>query len=212
MFVPAPFRTDDFDAIVAIIDQYALATAVSNGQPLPYVTHLPVIRAPRDAEEPTALVGSRLMGHLNRGNPHWQSLSDGDPILLVFQGPSSYISPSVYGRHPVAPTWNFVSIHVHGRLSLREPGPDTLDVVCRTVSRFEANLGTGWDMTESMDYFRRIEPAVGAFDVRVEAVDSQFKLSQDQPPDMLRRVRDRIEEQSSQGCTGMADLMRKVNP
>lgn len=211
MFVPSPFRTDDVESVTGVIDRHGLATAVSFGDPLPFVTHLPVIRAPRAGDDPTTLVGSRMLGHLNNKNPHWQSLSTGDPILLVFQGPSSYVTPSVYGRHAVAPTWDFVSVHVRGRISLREPGTDTLDVVCRTVSQFEATIGTQWDMTESLDYFRRIVTAVGAFDVDVESVDSQFKLSQDQPEDMRRRILDRFAEQPETACSGLIELMREAN-
>lgn len=209
MFVPAPFQVEDLGAITAVIDRHALATAVSRGEPVPHVTHLPAIRAPEPDDDVHSLVGTRLLGHMNRNNPHWRSLSTGDAVLLVFHGPSGYITPSIYRcPHPAAPTWDFVAVHVRGRVRLLEPGEPTLEVVCRTVDRLESTVGSRWEMADSMQYFRRIVGAVGAFEVRVEGVDSQFKLSQDLDAENRRRVCDDLAARSGPAPGGLVEVMR----
>jgi transcriptional regulator len=57
------------------------------------------------------------------------------------------------------------------------------------VRAFEGAFGDGWDMTESLDYFRKIVPAVGAFRLKVTGAEGMFKLSQDQPAEVRDRVR-----------------------
>jgi transcriptional regulator len=83
-------------------------------------------------------------------------------------------------------------------------------VVCATVRRFEEAFGAGWDMAESLSYFRKILPGVGAFRFTVTGADGMFKLSQEQAPD----IRDRVKESfSGRGCTrhrATADLMGRL--
>jgi transcriptional regulator len=44
---------------------------------------------------------------------------------------------------------------------------DTLCVVKATAAEFEKNFGNSWDMTDSLGYFDRLLPGVGAFRVSV---------------------------------------------
>src|SRR5258708_40005290 len=44
-----------------------------------------------------------LEGHFAKANPHWQSLANRE-TLVVFPGPHSYVSPSLYPEHLSVPT------------------------------------------------------------------------------------------------------------
>jgi transcriptional regulator len=201
MFVPPPYREPDGSWTVDLIRNNPLALLVSNGGPAegPWATHLPVIPDPRAAGELSAdLSGAVLLGHMNRDNPHWAALQDGGAALLTFTGPHAYVSPTVYEVTPAAPTWNFTSVHARGTIERLDSPEASLEVVTSTVSAFEARFGTGWDMSESLGYFRRILPGVGAFRFTVTAVDGMFKLSQEQAPE----IRDRVQQSfSGRGCT-----------
>ncbi|MDR6315949.1 transcriptional regulator [Actinoplanes couchii] len=139
-------------------------------------------------EEHDDLAGITLLTHMNRKNPLWASLRDGVRVLVIFQGPRGYVSPTVYGVSPAAPTWNFTVVHAHGVVRLIEAGEPTLRVVKHTVQVLERRFGAGWDMTGSIGYFERIVPAVGALEIHVDAVESMFKLSQDQPAELQAKV------------------------
>lgn len=194
MFVPAQYREPDSSWMVDLIRRNPLALLVTDGgaQRGPYATHLPVIEDPEATPGAFGddLSGAVLLGHMNRENPHWRALEDGQVVLLVFTGPHGYISPTVYKKTPAAPTWDFTAVHVHGTVRKIDSLEETLGVVKSTVRNFEAGLGTGWDMTESLDYFRQLAPGVGAFRITVTGAESMFKLSQEQQPETRCLVRD----------------------
>ncbi len=213
MFVPDDYRAPDASWMADLLRNNPLALCVTNGDAAagPFATHLPVIRDPRTAAgEGDDLTGALLLGHMNLQNPHWRALRSGQPVLLVFTGPHAYVSPTVYGKSPAAPTWDFTAVHVHGTLERIDPGADTLDVVTSTVRAFETDLGTGWDMTDSQEYFHRLLPGVGAFRVTVTGAEGMFKLSQEQEPCLRERVRASFAERDCGRHRETARLMEKL--
>lgn len=215
MYVPSLYRTPDGSWMVDLLRRNPLALMVTNGEPEtgPHATHLPIIPDPGPAAEwPADLAGATLLGHMNRANPHWRALADGSTVLLVFTGPHAYVSPTVYRITPAAPTWNFTSVHVHGRLRRIESAAETLEVIRATVSRFEQEeFGNGWDMSGSIDYFRKLLPAVGAFRVTVSHAEGMFKLSQEQDPEVRERVRLSFAQRESTDCREAARLMDRIS-
>lgn len=192
MFVPRQYREPDESWMVDLIDHNPLALLTTNGDSGqgPSATHLPALRDPRWMGEWAGdLSGTQFLGHMNIQNPHWSALRNGDPVLLIFTGPHAYVSPTVYRTTPAAPTWNFTSVHVHGIVEKIDASEETMDVVKSTVRAFEGLFGDGWDMSESVDYFRKILPGVGAFRIDVRRAEGMFKLSQEQEPEVRSRVR-----------------------
>ncbi|MFE7644191.1 FMN-binding negative transcriptional regulator [Streptomyces phaeoluteigriseus] len=191
MFVPSHYREPDGSWMADLIRGNPLALAVINGSADlgPFATHLPVIPDHRTTGEwPDDLAGATLFGHMNRANPHWRALKTGDVVLLAFTGPHAYVSPSVYEVTPAAPTWNFTSVHVRGVVEKIDSLEETLEVVRATARSFEARFGADWDQSESIEYFRKIVPAVGAFRISVTGAEGMFKLSQEQPAEVRERV------------------------
>ncbi|MEV0558606.1 FMN-binding negative transcriptional regulator [Streptomyces sp. NPDC050597] len=214
MFVPSQYREPDVSWMVDLMRGNPLALMASNGTPSdgPFATHLPVITDPQWEELPARdLADVPLLGHMNRANPHWAALNTGSVILLTFTGPHAYVSPTVYDITPAAPTWNFTSVHVHGVVEKIESTEETLGVVKATVQAFEKEFGYSWDMSESIGYFRKIVPGVGAFRVRVTRAEGMFKLSQEQRPEIRERV---AQSFAGHGCTRhaqTADLMNRLS-
>ncbi|MFF3554985.1 FMN-binding negative transcriptional regulator [Streptomyces tsukubensis] len=213
MFVPSMYREPEGSWMVNLIRENPLALAVANGSPEkgPFATHLPVVFDPETSADPAGeLPGTTLLGHMNRANPHWAALETGSVLLLTFTGPHSYVSPSVYGVTPAAPTWNFTAVHVRGVVEKIDSLEESLDVVQSTVRAFEGAFGNGWDMTESLGYFRRIAPAVGAFRLTVTGAEGMFKLSQEQPDDVRRRVRESFGQSACRYRRETAGLMSRL--
>jgi len=195
-----------------LIRDNPLALAVSNGddEAGPFATHLPVIPDPDGAPPAGDLTGSTLLAHMNRANPHWKSLRTGDVILLTFTGPHAYVSPAVYEVTPAAPTWDFTAVHVRGVVEVIDSLDGALALVQATARLFEDRFGAGWDQTESIEYFRKIVPGVGAFRVAVTAAESMFKLSQEQPAEVRERVRRSFGARACTRQRAVADLMDKL--
>ncbi|MEU6291021.1 FMN-binding negative transcriptional regulator [Streptomyces sp. NPDC005047] len=213
MFVPSFYREPSNSWMVDLIRGNPLALAVANGQPDegPFATHLPVIFDPdHPLDRDDDLTGATLLGHMNRANPHWGSLETGGVLLLTFTGPHSYVSPTVYEVTPAAPTWNFTAVHVRGVVEKLDSTDETLAVVQSTVRAFEGEFGNGWDMTESLGYFRKIAPGVGAFRFTVTGAEGMFKLSQEQPGEVRERVRESFGQSGCVHKRGTAGLMSRL--
>jgi transcriptional regulator len=209
VFVPATYRQPDQSWTIDMIRSNPLALLVTADPlgPGVHATHVPVILDPA-AGDPTAGDPAEivLLGHMNRANPHWAAVEAGE-ALVVFTGPDSYVSPTVYQTTPAAPTWDFTSVHVRGPVQLLDEGEPTLAVVQATVRAYEAEFGTGWDMSESVGYFRKILPAVGAFRIQGRRTEAMFKLSQEQPPEVRERVRESFGGDPTGRRGEVADLM-----
>jgi transcriptional regulator len=114
--------------------------------PAPLVaTHLPLVI--RD-EGPHGL----LEGHFAKANRHWQSLA-GRETLVVFPGPHSYVSPSLYTEELSVPTWNYIAIHAYGTLELVEDDPGKEALLSDLIAATEPAFATQWAAVP--DGFRR---------------------------------------------------------
>jgi transcriptional regulator len=212
MFVPSMYREPDAQWILELIRRNPLALLMTNGTDAdgPFGTHLPVIADPRlPAEGVTDLTGTVLVGHMNRGNPQWKALRPGMPAVLSFAGPHGYVSPTLYQRTPAAPTWNYTAAQVRGVIERIDSAEESLAVVRSTAGTLESEFGYGWDMSESIDHFRRILPAVGAFRFTVVRAEGIFKLSQEQNGETRDRVCRHFQEASGRQPE-VADYMSRL--
>jgi transcriptional regulator len=211
MFVPEIYQNHDHARLREEIRRYPLAVLAGNGDPVPWLTHLLAIPHPDEGGEPDApLTGSVLLGHMNRDNPHWAALTEGSAATLVFLGPHGYVTPTLYRTTPAAPTWDFVTVHVHGTVHPVAAGEQTLDVVRWTVEACERSFGSGWDMRPSLDYFRAILPGVGAFRFEVTGVDAMYKLSQEQSAERQDRITASFAASEAGTRRELAELMRAL--
>lgn len=56
--------------------------------------------------------------HLMRSNPIVRALAEPVSAVVAVSGADSYISPDWYKTPDQVPTWNYVAVHLRGRLSL----------------------------------------------------------------------------------------------
>lgn len=209
MFVPSLYQPKDPAWLRLVIADYPLAVLVTNGPEVPYATHCPII-VESEPPEGQGVVGATLLGHMNRANPHWSSLTNFVNAQLIFSGPHSYVTPAIYRTTPAAPTWDYISVHLRGTLCVITDFDETLQVVRRTVEVYEEAFGDGWDPQPSLDYFRSIGPAVGAFRIHVDDADGMFKLSQEKELETQDRVLARFAEAPSGTAKDLAEMMRAL--
>jgi transcriptional regulator len=212
MYVPELYRPPNPAWEIELVRAYPLALLVTNGVDGPTASNVPVIleREPIGAEQQAGMTGLTLVGHMNRENPQWTELARGGRALLVFSGPHSYVTPTLYARTPAAPTWNFTAVQLHGTVRPLPAGPETIRVIQDTVLRFEERFGSDWDMSSSLGYFQQIVPGVGAFRLIPDSVQSMFKLSQEQRPEVRARVCTAFARDDSTRHRRLADLMDEI--
>jgi len=144
-------------------------------------THLPLIV--KDEGE-----HGLIEGHFAKANPHWRALA-GRETLVVFQGPHSYVSPSLYVEELSVPTWNYIAIHAYGTLSLIEDDPGKEMLLADLIAANEPAFFEHWHTLP--DGFRRTMLAgIVGFRIPIARIEGKFKLSQNRKPEERRNVHD----------------------
>ena len=124
-----------------------------------------------------------LRAHVARANPLWHETRSEVPVLVVFQGPQAYISPSFYpskAQHgKVVPTWNYIMVQARGTIRAVDEAPWLHDFVSRLTDRHEAGRAAPWAVSDApADYIATMVQAIVGIEVRLSAVTGKWKVSQ----------------------------------
>jgi transcriptional regulator len=184
MYTPRFNQVSDRSTLIEAMQAYTFAILFgpinSTDDTVPHhATHLPLIL--RD-EGPHGV----LEGHFAKANSHWQSLANRE-TLVVFSGPHSYVSPSLYAEKLSVPTWNYIAVHAYGTLGLIEDdaGKDAL-----LAGLIQANDPAYADQWRKLpDGFRRSMLAgIVGFRIPIDRLEGKFKISQNRPESDRRAV------------------------
>src|SRR6185295_14409032 len=137
--------------------------------------------------------------HLARANPHSRSLG-GRNTLVIFNGPSTYVTPRWY-RDPLnVPTWNYAVVHAQGVPSLVEDFEGIRSILVQTTERFESGSAKPWTLDLPRDFEAQLVGAIVGFKIPLERIEAKFKLSQNRSPadreGVLQDLRERTDEMS----------------
>lgn len=179
MHIPPQFSQQDPSQLVALIKQYPLANVVCVIEQGLCAHHLPLYLA--ESQETTV-----LRGHIAKANDMWKVVADKSQVLAIFQGPQAYITPNYYPtkqQHGKAvPTWNYVAVHIKGSLRFIDDSSYKYEVVDRLTHHMEAEEAKPWQLSDAPDeYIERMLTGIVGIEIVVEAMEGQFKLSQNQP-------------------------------
>lgn len=199
MYIPKPFKIEDEALIYDFIEKYGFATLFSQHKGEPYATHLPLLL---DKSE------HLLYGHFARPNAQWKD-AEGQQVLAVFQGPHCYISPSWYETSKAVPTWNYVSIHVYGKMEIVEDRNAIIDSLNDLVNKYE--------ISDSPYNLNHVEPSfiegmtkgIVAFRIKITNTEAKAKLSQNHPVERQELIIKHLEETSQEDNMQVAALMKK---
>jgi len=144
-------------------------------------TPLPLMLDPADGPQ-----GS-LIGHIARANPQWRTTDVAQEVLAIFSGPDSYISPSYYETKrlsgKVVPTWNYVTIHVRGRISFFHEPEALLDLVRRLTEQHEGGRAAPWAVSDAPpDFIQSQLRGIVGLRVEITALTGKWKMSQNRSP------------------------------
>lgn len=178
MYTPAHFRIDDPDECLDIVERRGAGTLVINDPDggfeaslLPWVIH----------REPNGAV--RLLGHVSKANAVARLAESAVPALVMFDLVDGYVSPTWYPskqeHHQVVPTWNYVSVHIHGSVRVIDDHHWLRTQVGLVTDRFEADMPYPWAVSDAPDDFiaKMLKGIVG-LELHVERVEGKAKLSQ----------------------------------
>lgn len=178
--------------------------AVSDPEGAPHLAHVPFV-----------VSGDRVEMHLMRSNPVARAARGGAMARLAVQGPHGYISPDWYGIEDQVPTWNYVSVHLTGRL---EPLPQEAlrGMLERLSDEFETRLAPKpvWKLDKVPEEIAaRLMRIIQPFVLHIEDVDGTWKLAQHKPEAARLAAADGLDQAGIGAETALlAALMRAADP
>jgi transcriptional regulator len=176
VYIPQAFEETRLEVLQAFMRRYSFGIVVSQGDGGLIASHLPFWL---DAEQGPY---GTLMGHMARANPHWQRFPEGQELIVIFQGPHAYVSPTWYETDPSVPTWNYAVVHAYGRARLIESEERLYGLLQAMVRTYEASAGEPWDLSARSEFVRRRMKAIVGFEIPIARLEGKFKLSQDRGP------------------------------
>ena len=180
MYIPPKYRQTRLEEVEHFLKENAFGILVSQGDGRPLATHIPLLLE-KDAEDQAWLVG-----HVAKANAHWQDFEKHPEVLAIFNGPHAYISSSWYQEEEV-PTWNYIAVHVHGRLEVLD-SDQLLASLHKLVDKYEAQSADPIRLGDlSPSTMRQIRGIVG-FRIRIAEIHAASKLSQGRETDHPRII------------------------
>lgn len=173
MYNPKYSKKNDLNLIYKVLNENAFATLVTNDGGKIEATHLPFL-IEKSGET------FKLTAHLARANPIWKNFKN--EVVVIFQGPHTYVTPAWYKNPLNVPTWNYVSVHCYGSARLVENAPDIKKILTDTVHFFETAYKSNWKYELPEKFEDSLIKAIIGFEISVTKVEAKFKLSQNREP------------------------------
>jgi transcriptional regulator len=193
MYIPSHFRESDERVLAEFIEAFAFGTLVTTERGLPFASHLPFLH---DREART------LHAHVARGNPQWQHVASTPNVLVMFQGPHGYVSPTWYAE-PGVPTWNYTAVHVYGRARAIDDAAATGRHVEKLAAHFERGSAAPW----VPEYDPKRLGGIVGIEIAIREIQGKFKLSQNRSAEDRARVVARLEARGSDESNALAKLV-----
>jgi transcriptional regulator len=127
-----------------------------------------------------------IEGHFARANRHWQALA-GREALVIFHGPHSYVSPSLYTEPLSVPTWNYIAIHAYGTLALVEEEAGKEALLASLIAAHDPAFTETW-RNQPAGFRRTMLAGIMGFRIPIARIEGKFKLSQNRAPEERRNV------------------------
>lgn len=201
MYIPPKFLLTDKDEIVAFMQKYSFATIVSTLESKPSATHLPII---------TTLVDDKIVlkAHFAKANEQWKEIANNDNILVIFNEPHAYISPSHYEKELNVPTWNYFSVHAYGKGKIIFDHEETIKILEQTIDAYEPSYKLQWDGLPE-DYKQKMVSGIVAFEVEIFDLQAKKKLSQNRTPLEQKNIANALSKSEHSVERDLATFMKK---
>jgi len=208
MYLPKHFEETRVEVLHELIRTHPLGTLVTLAPDGLDANHIPFEIDPDPAPFGT------LRAHVARANPVWRSFSRDAHALAIFQGPDSYISPSLYPTKQetgkVVPTWNYVVVHAHGPLRVIEDRAWLREFVEKLTNRHEAGRPAPWKVTDApAAYIDELLASIVGVEMPIVRLEGKWKASQNRPASDVNGVVEGLSQAGSESANAMAGIVRR---
>ncbi len=171
MYTLPEFDETRLDVLHALMASHPLGTVVTHAGGLS-AEHIPFEIAAPTPDAPHGLL---------RANGLWRR--HGEDALVVFQGPSGYVSPSLYEAKAttgkVVPTWDYAVVHAHGSLRAVDDPGWMFALLERMSAHHEAARALPWSIHDApREFIDRIMTKLVGIEIPLARLEGKWKMSQ----------------------------------
>jgi transcriptional regulator len=201
MYVPAIYNNENKTEINAFLQENSFGILVNQTDGKLCATHIPL-------ELETNKVGRQILqGHISKENPQWRGFTDNDQVLAIFPGPHSYISSSWYD-HENVPTWNYIAVHVYGRIKIIE-GDAVIEVLKKLVDKYEKKSKNPTRIEDLSATTMLQARGIVAFEIEIEEIQATKKMSQNRDDKNFQNIISELQKTNENQSIATANEMKK---
>ena len=200
MYIPKLYREDDRTKIIEFMRQneFALLVTIDDGKPAASHLLVEVVES-----------GDRLLvnGHMSKANPQWKTFDGSAEVLVIFQVPHTYISPTLY-NHVNVPTWNYQAVHVYGGVRVIDDREEAYFLLKNLIDRHESMSHYKLE-TLPPDFVEKEIRGIVAFQIEVTKIEANYKLSQNRNDEDYKNIISKLGEREDEMSHGVAEAMKR---
>lgn len=198
------FKEKDKQTILDFIEEnpFAFITGsfLSGGQ---VGSQIPILLEERNGE-------LFLQGHMMRNTDHHKAFVENPNALLVFTGPSCYVSASWYSNPQIGSTWNYMSVHVAGHVNFMTN--DELKAFMRKLTlKFEKGNTQSLTFYDNLpnQFLDKMMPAIVGFEIKADKIENVFKLSQNRDEKSYNNIISILDEQGGNSALIALEMKKR---
>ncbi len=180
------FRQASTKENISFAQQRSFGTLALNAPSGPLLSHIP-FQLSDD--------GKHLEAHLVRSNPILKLLNKPAQAVVSVTGSDAYISPDWYGVDEQVPTWNYVAVHLRGRLE-KLPQGELHGVLERLSTAMETRLlpKKPWTISKmDQEIYTKMQKQIVPIRMAIEDIQGTWKLGQNKGAEAVHGAADGLE-------------------
>lgn len=198
------FKEKDQQTILNFIEQNPFAFITGSflsGEQV--ATQIPLLLEERNGE-------IFLQGHFMRNTDHHKAFIENPNALIVFTGPNCYVSASWYSNPQMGSTWNYMSVHIGGKIKfLSDEG--LIEFMRKLTLKFENGNTQSQTFYDNLpdQYLNKMMPAIVGFEIKAEKIENVFKLSQNRDAKSYLHIISKLEEQGGNSALIALEMKKR---
>ncbi len=198
------FKEKDKQTILDFIEEnpFAFMTGsyLSGGQ---VATQIPMLLEERNGE-------LFLQGHYMRNTDHHKAFVENPNALLVFTGPSCYVSASWYSNPQIGSTWNYMSVHIGGQINFMSDD-ELIKFMRKLTLKFEKGNTKSLTFYDNLPekFLSKMMPAIVGFEIKAEKIENVFKLSQNRDEKSYLNIISKLQEIGGSSALIATELIKR---
>lgn len=198
------FKEKDKQAILNFLEENPFAFITGSFQSGAQVaTQIPILLEERNGE-------LFLQGHIMRNTDHHKAFVENPNALIVFTGPSCYVSASWYSNPQIGSTWNYMSVHAGGQVNFMS-NDELVEFMRKLTLKFEKGNTQSLTFYDNLpeQFLNKMMPAIVGFEMKVNTLQNVFKLSQNRDEKSYLNIISKLEETGGSSALIALEMIKR---